>query len=536
MKLKNSFAYITEESQIPALIESFFKETDQTGEKDGEEREIERYEKLLISSLVLYLYHTMPPERQTFETVAELVSMMEGSEPGSGSPTSVDIMMQFLAQEDPQNKAVRWYAMFVKSVAGYYYPVIASLSLRLAPFSFKEKQPLKFSQKRRLFLERLKKAEYKKNHPETAEVPKKHFVPGVQPEMGSYVPLVIDGKEVSNPGEILSFMNRYIYKQEGAKKLASILLWNRCTQWNAKENALFIGPSGCGKTEIFRTLGMLYSPVFIYDISDLSSDGWVGRKKTFSVFESMLAMGHTKEAIERSIIVFDEADKIFSPRYSSGGDNVNEEIQGEMLSMIEGTDIQAKLPGEGKREVTINTRNIIFVMLGAFEGLYKERDRNRKKKTGFAIKEDTEKKTENPALAMLYSDEDQVSVEELQKYGMRTELAGRITSIAMLDEMTEEDYYRIMTSDMEMNPIRKATQRYHRPPSLSEEQLRYIAKEAARTKTGVRYIHAAIQRVMNESLFRYSRLENGELIYEEEPQQNAGGSVTDESADDSRQH
>ncbi len=296
------------------------------------------------------------------------------------------------------------------------------------------------------------------------------------------------------PKDFKKHLDAEVIGQEDAKKAASVLAYNFFH--GVKENAVFIGPSGSGKTQTFKTLKELCPDIYIYDASSITSDGWSGAKKYYSVFAEMFDLGWTKERIEHSIIVFDEFDKICVPMTNSMGENISTAIQAEFLAMIEGTTVQ--VPSKAGDSKTINTKDITFVFLGAWECIYKKR-RHVKEKRFIGINgagksegfhDDRSSETENTPITM----------QDLIDGGMRPELAGRISDICVLDELTEDNMYAILT-DSNVSPIAKLTKMYKREFVVSEDYLKDIAKSARELPTGARGLYSQIQKDVNDAIF-----------------------------------
>lgn len=283
---------------------------------------------------------------------------------------------------------------------------------------------------------------------------------------------------LESPKQIKAFLDENIYNQEDAKIAAATLLYNH--NRGIRKNILFVGPSGCGKTEIFRSLNKIYKNIYIFDASNITSDGWKGSKKSFSVFEEMANCGFSKYEIEHSIIVFDEFDKLCTPQFTATGENVSANVQGEMLSLIEGRNISTG-------HAVINTSNISFVFLGAFENLFKKQEKE-ERGLGFG-NELRVSKTLKP-----------ISMQDVIDYGMRTEVAGRITSITQLSPLKEEDFYKIL-NDEKISPIERLEKQYGFSLNLTDEKLHEIAKEAVDNKMGARFINSKIQDLYDKEIF-----------------------------------
>lgn len=258
------------------------------------------------------------------------------------------------------------------------------------------------------------------------------------------------------PQKIKEYLDEYIIGQDDAKKTISLVFYEHLMRICyperklRKNNLLLVGPSGCGKTELLRVLNLI-SPVSIsfFDAAGMSSDGWKGDKKVSSIIESAayavrnkfnyISSGERLNAIQESIVFVDEFDKVIKPAYSHG-ENVALAIQGELLKLFEDGEITLKgnlLYNEdylnnccSAPDVTVSTKNILFICAGAFSDLKTPKESN--KSIGF--------------LASLNPMENQTKYcqEDIIKYGMSPELAGRIPIVETLNALTMDDYVDIM--------------------------------------------------------------------------------------------
>lgn len=282
---------------------------------------------------------------------------------------------------------------------------------------------------------------------------------------------------VPAPKDIYSFLDKHVYAQKEAKKAASMLLWGHMK--GNKSNILFMGPTGCGKTEIFRQLKKLYEDIYIVDASAITEDGWKGNYKIADIFRSI----STVAKAERAIIVMDKADKFFEPTTNSSGENVSYSKQNELLKIIEGEEYHLN-------DTVINTSNISWVFLGSFESLI-ESKKDRPNGLGFGGNVNRSQ----------VSYTDSFTSEDLVKYaGVRNEIAGRIERIVQLAPMDADSLYQILI-DPEMSPITELTKRYGKKLELSEFMKRRIAKEAADSHMGVRYMRSRIKALMEDRIF-----------------------------------
>lgn len=287
----------------------------------------------------------------------------------------------------------------------------------------------------------------------------------------------IEDSDVSpSPKDIYNELNKYIYKQEDAKKAASVLYWQHLNGHH--QNSIYLGPSGCGKSEIFRTLrDMSNGDVFLFDSSRITQEGWRGGTKFATLMREVAPM-----ATSGAIVVFDEADKMFESR-GYGNEQISYNLQNELLKMIEGDGIDIN----GK---TLDTSKISFVFIGSFETLLKRKN-HQPKKMGF----DEDIKKNNTTY------EDMITQDDLIQFaGIRKEIAGRINRIVQLQPMTADDFYQILKAPA-MSPIKSLEQEYGKKIVISDEEKHTIAREAAESGLGVRWLHSVIQTALEDKIF-----------------------------------
>lgn len=290
------------------------------------------------------------------------------------------------------------------------------------------------------------------------------------------------------PKQIAKELDKYVYSQEEAKKDAALLVWTKIH--NLRRNFLFIGPSGCGKTEIFRALKKLYKYIWIYDASSITSEGWKGAKKYYSVFDEMKKAGFSREEIEKSIVVFDEFDKLVTPTFDGKGKDVHAEIQGEFLAMVEGNVIKAD-------SVTVDTSRVSFAFLGAFEELTMKK--NTRRGIGFGDVEEVAEASISSDITAKPIDE--ITIDDLIKYGMKPEIAGRISNITRLRGFDKEDYKEILKNDRAGIISRIADEYGMNKLTLSDEETDSLASEAEKTGLGIRYLNMKIRKLVDQRIF-----------------------------------
>lgn len=234
-----------------------------------------------------------------------------------------------------------------------------------------------------------------------------------------------------------------IFGQEDACRMAAFVLYNHLLRISddklkevEKENYLFLGPTGCGKTQLFKRLSKISPvPILFVDGASLVEEGYQGVSKD-SVLTTLV--GHyTKGRLERSILVVDEADKLFTPSYDGKGRDVHKQIQHSLLKLLENSRVILQT------KTILDTSNITVVMLGAFEGLEGLIERRTHSKCGFLSSQEESMKCRYEELR-----------EGLVKYGATPEIMGRISCIVNMTKLSKDALKQIaldiIISDLEM--------------------------------------------------------------------------------------
>lgn len=278
--------------------------------------------------------------------------------------------------------------------------------------------------------------------------------------------------------KIYNYLDKRIWKQNEAKRAASIILFN-CLHRGRRSNAMFIGPSGCGKTYIWRCLQELFPErIEIVDGSNITPDGWSGKKKWASLLLSEKFLGNGQ-----TILVIDEADKMFLPKTNSRGENWSAIIQGEVLKMLEG--IQVDLGGGFQ----VDTSRISFIFCGAFSVKSEEAaEKKRGGNIGF-VKSSREVKAYDVPMER----------KNLHDFGIMTEILGRIRRIVNLKPMTEEDFFHMI--DAACSPVKKLEEEFGVKISLMPETCKKLIAEAAKDGEGIRGMENKLCVMLEDALY-----------------------------------